>query len=104
MEKYLESPDLWKMTSKKKIGIAKFPLAPMGVLAPVSADKRHSAGHPLKTSRNFSPQILKPHAKFRNPLERKRRKNPLIVATTFHLQGPRAAHALKSDQFLNFPF
>ena len=54
MEKYLESPDLWKMTSKKMIGIAKFPLAPMGVLAPVSAHKRHSAGPLSIPAKNFT--------------------------------------------------
>ena len=48
------------------------------------------------------------HAKFQNPkptllgevyqMRRKREKNTLLMATTFYLQHPRAAHALGSDQ------
>ena len=47
---------------------------------------------------------LKQHVKYQNPRKKRekeserREKTPSIVATTFCLQRPRAAHAISSDQ------
>ena len=45
-----------RMTHEKK-EVLKFPLAPMGVLAPVSAHARHSAQPPIDTSGNFPAHV-----------------------------------------------
>ena len=40
-----------------KVKEIKFPLAPMGVLAPVSAHAGHSAQRPINTSGNFPARV-----------------------------------------------
>ena len=57
----------------------KFPIAPMGVLAPGSAHARPSAQPPIDTSGNFSAQVS--GRRFLATSEREKEKTPLIVDT-----------------------
>ena len=77
------------MNNIQKVAIMhRISAGPIGVLAPVSAHLRHSALPPIDTC------LLKNLKIRKKEKEERERKKPLIVATTFSLKHPSAAHAL----------